>query len=327
MYERQNYQFKLNVQPHILKKYVKNMEELKNEIIPNMIFNSYSDLFSSPVMSEVDLILDIELDYKQILESTDYQTLLKVTDELVLEYKQITNTFRKGGGIHYSPEYLSKLEKAIDTRKQVVSKFNVLNQAKFNFTTSQAYEAIERIYDFSINAEIGKGLDHIRKVRKFILYIDFEQQKELESISVRYSFINEIFTIENVTKFEALDTSRKIEQQVNDSKSSIGSIKINPIYDSVVLYTKETTRTIEIITSFPNGNTDTELDILLKLSENTNSKEVRTTLVASDDIVNDDFVAGTNKMIEIPAKQGYLSDVRSNGNTIINIYDSKIKIG
>lgn len=153
------------------------------------------------------------------------------------------------------------MEEAIEIRKQVVSKFNVLNQAKFNFTTSQAYEELERVYDFNINSEIGKGLDHLRKVRKLILYLELEVQKEAENIKVRYSFNNEVLTIENVTKFEALDTSRKIERQINDSKDKIGNIKINPIYESISLNIKDSTRTIEIITTFPNGNTDDELEL------------------------------------------------------------------
>lgn len=246
MANKHNYQFKLNVQPHILKKYFENLDKLKNQDIPNMIFNSYNNLFSPPVMSEKELFFDIEQDYKQILESEDYQLLIKVTDELALEYKEITFIFKNGGGIHYNPEYLTKLEEAIEIRKQVVSKFNVLNQAKFNFTTSQAYEELERVYDFNINSEIGKGLDHLRKVRKLILYLELEVQKEAENIKVRYSFNNEVLTIENVTKFEALDTSRKIERQINDRKDKIGNIKINPIYESISLNIKDSTRTIEI---------------------------------------------------------------------------------
>lgn len=326
MANKHNYQFKLNVQPHILKKYFENLDKLKNQVIPNMIFNSYNNLFSDPVMSEKELFFDIEQDYKQILESEDYQLLIKVTDELALEYKEITFIFKNGGGIHYNPEYLTKLEEAIEIRKQVVSKINVLNQAKFNFTTSQAYEELERVYDFNINSEIGKGLDHLRKVRKLILYLELEVQKEAENIKVRYSFNNEVLTIENVTKFEALDTSRKIERQINDSKDKIGNIKINPIYESISLNIKDSTRTIEIITTFPNGNTDDELELLLQVSEETKAKEVRTTLVASDESENENFVIGAKKLIGLPAKRGYLSDIRSNGDTIINIYESRIRI-
>lgn len=81
MANKHNYQFKLNVQPHILKKYFENLDKLKNQVIPNMIFNSYNNLFSDPVMSEKELFFDIEQDYKQILESEDYQLLIKVTDD------------------------------------------------------------------------------------------------------------------------------------------------------------------------------------------------------------------------------------------------------
>lgn len=321
-----NYIFKLNVQPHILKQYYGNMKNLKNNIIPDAIFNSYSSIFYSPEMSDKNLILDIEQDYQTILESSDYQLLIRQTEELAIEYRNITDIFKKGGGIHYVPEYLAKLENAIDLRKEVVYKFKVLNQANFTVTTSQAYEEIEHIYDFSIDSEIGKGLDHLRRVRKIIIYLELELQKNRKNIRARYSFDNEVFTIENVTKYEAVDISKKIERQINDSKSSIGDVKINPIYGNVVLNIKETMATIEIITTYPNGNTDDELDILLQVSEETSSKEVRTVLVASDSIDNSDFFDGVNKVITIPGKRGYLSDIRNNGTTIINIYESTIEI-
>ena len=36
--------------------------------------------------------------------------------------------------------------------------------------------------------------------------------------------------------------------------------------------------------------------------------------------------SGVNKVITIPGKRGYLSDIRNNGTTIINIYESTIEI-
>lgn len=53
MLEKRNYIFKLNVQPHILKKYHNNIEKLKSQIIPNAIFNAYNDLFSNPVIGDL----------------------------------------------------------------------------------------------------------------------------------------------------------------------------------------------------------------------------------------------------------------------------------
>lgn len=53
---------------------------------------------------------------------------------------------------------------------------------------------------------------------------------------------------------------------------------------------------------------------------------MRTTLVASDESENENFVIGAKKLIGLPAKRGYLSDIRSNGDTIINIYESRIRI-
>lgn len=193
------------------------------------------------------------------------------------------------------------------------------------FTTSQAYEAIESTYDFSIHPQIGKGLDHLRRVQKIIMYVQAELQSNLENINVRYSFDSETIVINNVTKYKAIDISKKIERQINSSKNSIGGIKINPIYESVILDTTGTLRSIEIITTYPNGNTDNELDILLQISEEARAKEVRTTVIAADDFDNSKYIEGVGNLLTVPSHRGYLSDVRSNGKTIININNSIIK--
>ncbi|EID19892.1 hypothetical protein HMPREF1044_1834, partial [Streptococcus constellatus subsp. constellatus SK53] len=50
----ENYVFKLNVQPQVLKRFgIKGFETLKSEVIPNAIFNSYNDL-----LVQVDIQLD-----------------------------------------------------------------------------------------------------------------------------------------------------------------------------------------------------------------------------------------------------------------------------
>ncbi|AIX04264.1 hypothetical protein POF63_02780 [Streptococcus agalactiae] len=323
--EKYNYLFKLNVQPHILKKFHNKISELKLQVIPNAIYNAYNDLFSNPVIEKDKLSLVIFQDYREITDSEEYVKLIKNTEEIAIEYKKITIEYKKGNGIHYNPDFLEKLEKAMNDRKLLVSKFIVLSQANSRYTSSQAYEEIERLYDFNIDSEIGKGLDHLRRVMKIILYLEEQLQNGTEEIDVNYSFAEEIITINNVTIDEALASYKKIETKVNELKSDIGHIKINPIYENVVLNTTENMRTIEIITTYPNGNTDDELDILLELPRITGSKESRTTLISSDTTDNKDFLEKIYDISYMPSKKGYLSDIRSNGITIINFSSSTIK--
>ena len=184
--EKRNYIFKLNVQPHILKKYYNKIDELKSQIIPNTIFSAYNDLFSNPVMKKDEMSLVIFQDFKEIAESEEYRNLLKITEEITIEYKTITNEYKKGNGIHYNPDFLVKLENAIYDRKILLSKFIVLNQANSRYTSSQVYEEIERLYDFNIDSEVGKGLDHLRRVRKIMLYLEEQIQNGTTDIKVDY---------------------------------------------------------------------------------------------------------------------------------------------
>ena len=323
--EKRNFIFKLNVQPHILKKYYNKIDELKSQVIPNAIFNAYNDLFSNPIIEKDKMSLVIFQDYKEIAESEEYRNLIKITEEIAIEYKIITNEYKKGNGIHYNPDFLFKLENAIYDRKILLSKFIVLNQANSRYTSSQVYEEIERLYDFNIDSEVGKGLDHLRRVTRIILYLEEQIQNGTEDIKVDYSFGNEILTINNVTIYEALDSYKKIETQINDLKSDIGYIKINPVYENIVLNTTENMKSIEIITTYPNGNTDDELDILLKLPMITDAKESRTTFICPDTIDNKDFLQKIQKILIIPGIKGYIIDIKSNGTTIINFLNSIIK--
>lgn len=129
MEKRKNYIFKLNVQPHILHEYSENLFGLKNQIIPNVIYNTYNDLFHYAIMDTSQLTFSIQQDYNEIVESKEYNLLLQKSDELALEFKKITRVFRSGKGIHYDPGYLDRLESVIELRKDVCSKFIVLNQA------------------------------------------------------------------------------------------------------------------------------------------------------------------------------------------------------
>ncbi|HFR3771714.1 TPA: hypothetical protein ACHVGM_002202, partial [Streptococcus suis] len=201
----------------------------------------------------------------------------------------------------------------------------VLNQANSQYTSSQVYEEIERLYDFNIDSEVGKGLDHLRRVRKIILYLEEQILNGIEEIEVNYSFDNEMITVKNVTIDEALASYKKIENQINDTKSEIGSIKINPVYENVVLNTTESMKSIEIITTYPNSDTEDELDILLELPKITDSKESRATLICSDMTDNKEFLEKIQKILAIPSRKGYLVDIKSNGITIINFLKSIIK--
>mgnify|MGYP000861470252 FL=1 len=120
---KRNYLFKLNVQPHILKRYENRMHKLKNIIIPNLIFNSYNNLFNGPVVGKNSLKLTIVQDFNEIASSVDYQELLKITDEIAIEYKNITKEYRMGKGIYYDPQFLVKLDNAMNDRKALLSMF------------------------------------------------------------------------------------------------------------------------------------------------------------------------------------------------------------
>ena len=103
MEEKHDYLFKLNVQPHTLKKYSNGkISELKEKIIPNIIFNSYSDLFSNPSMSNDELVFNMIQDYEEIVNSNDYKELIKITDEIAKECVVDNKImFDKDGDSHY----------------------------------------------------------------------------------------------------------------------------------------------------------------------------------------------------------------------------------
>ena len=62
-------------------------------------------MFSNPIIEKDKMSLVIFQDYKEIAESEEYRDLIKITEEIAIEYKIITNEYKKGNGIHYNPDF------------------------------------------------------------------------------------------------------------------------------------------------------------------------------------------------------------------------------
>lgn len=320
----ENYVFKLNVQPQVLKRFgIKGFETLKSEVIPNAIFNSYNDL-----LVQVDIQLDglsfiITNDFSYISQSYEFNTLLEVTSEIASMYKEITIDYQKEKGIFYTPVFLDKLDEAIELRKQLISLYPILYQSSSHYLNTMIEKEIEKQYDFKIDNDVGKGIDHLRRVKKIELYINELLEKDEEDVSVYYDYDKEQLIIYNISIEDALEHSKRIEEKINSQKTEIGKIKINPIYETVVL-TKNDFSSIELVTTYPNGTND-ELDILEESASRTGAREVRTKLLAADGQPLEHF---TDKAIELArpaAQKGYLSDVKSNSKGVINYIKSKIR--
>ena len=322
--ENANYVFKLNVQPHILQQFGANgLGHLKTKVIPTVIFNSYNDLLT-PVEEEINqLSFTVTNDFSYITNNSEFKLLLDITSEIAYMYKQITIDYKNEKGIFYTPTFLEKLENAIDLRKQVLSSYPILEQSGPHYENSIIDVELEKQYKFKINNDVGKGIDHLRRVKKIELYLNDLLEKDEKNILVHYEYEQELLVIHDVNIEDAIEYSRRIEEKINSQKTDIGKISINPIYAELVL-TRDDLSSIEIITTYPNGTND-ELDLLLQAAQQTGAKEVRTKLVSSDGQPLELFTEQSRELAEYPGKKGYLVGVRASGKNIINFILSKIR--
>jgi len=67
-----------------------------------------------------------------------------------------------------------------------------------------------------------------------------------------------------------------------------------------------------------------EKNITTKNLENSN-EIIANGKITSDNIDNKDFIENIHKILTSPSRKGYLTDIRSNGTTIINFLHSVIK--
>lgn len=319
-----NFIFKLNVQPHILQKLdTKGFDSLKNESIPTAIFNTFNDLLS-PVEEQLgELQFKITNDFNYISKSEDYSQLIKITSEIAELYKQITIDYKNNKGIFYTPEFLEKLDQAIELRKIVLSRYSILVQSSNHYPNTLVDDEIERTYGFKIDSDVGKGLDHIRRVTKMRLYLLELEEKDAQDVLVNYHYDSEFLIIHNVNIDEAVEHCRMIEEKINSQKNEIGKIVINPVYTKLAL-TRDDLSSIEIITTYPNGTGD-EFDLLLKATEETGAKEARTKLVSSDGQPLEQFTAKAIDLAVPPSKKGDLRDIKYNGKSIIDFGKSIIR--
>lgn len=315
--------FKLNVQPHILKRY--SSQQLFESHIPSKFSSAFSDLFTQVEIRNQNLSFQIENDYKYIVESLEYQQLLADTDMFIEQYKQITFDYQNKEGIHFSDEFLTERDRLIESRKHLTNIFPVLNDANGKFDSKQINQVIEDEYQFTVDSEIGKGIDHIRRVQKIKLYLKELLNTEDEIIDVQYEYGSEIVSIDVDNQNVALDLSKAIEKALNNSKNEVGDVNINPIYENLVLNTTDNMKSIEIVVVYPNGNTDEEFE-LLSGAKKTQSRELRAEFVASDFEDNKQFLKNTKKLTDIPAEKGYLKAVKNNNKSIIDFEKTTIKM-
>lgn len=329
------YLFKLNVQPHVLEKYSgEKINTLKNELIPKKIAYSFAkDLFSqtdSDFEFQSDkMSFQIVKNYQEVLESEEYKQLLELTHELTLEYVRISRDYVDKNGIHYSQDYLEKHQEAIELRKKLLATYEELKPSQLEFSGSIIDDILEKEYQFDITSKVGTGIDHIRKVKRISLFLEKLDEDTVETVPIEYVYDTERLGIRARNQQEAISLHRIIERNINQSgKDDVGKVTINPIYRKIVLDIDEnSTRSIEIITTYPN-NPDDELKAFQSdFNEYFGTKETRITSVLSDTKQNRKVWKKLHLFIDKYAKVGYLRGVNKNGTSVINEDESLIKTG
>lgn len=329
-----DYLFKLNVQPHVLEKYSgSRIETLKNELLPHIIsFSIGNDIFSlteSNIQLEGDRMgFQIVRNYQDILESEEYERLIELTSELTKEYVRISREYSNKNGIHYSQEYLDKHQEAIELRKKLLEIFEELKQSQKEYSSSTIDRILEAEYDFVIMSKVGTGIDHIRKVKRISLFLEEYKNNPIEAVQVVYKFQSERLSIRARSQQEALTLHRIIERKINSSGElgEVGKVTINPIYEEIVLnIDQQNTRSIEIVTTYPNGTADELEDLMVDPNEFFKTKESRMTLMFSDDKNNRVTWRKIWNFLILKARQGYLRSVNKNGCYIIDEENSVLQ--
>lgn len=313
--KKRNYLFKMNVQPHILEKYSDNKEELLNFLIPQKFGDTFNNIFGSHMYTETKKSLHFEIskDYSEILNSELFKNLIYETDVLIKEYKHITQKFSIRQGINYKQDFIDLLEKLMEVRKNLISQFVVLSNANSRYTTQKINRVIEDRYSFTINSEVSKGIDHIRRTVKIQLYIEELLAQDSERVKISYNFDNERLSIFEENQNIAVDLSKEIEKRINGVPSTIGKININPIFDNLKLDTDKLTTTIEIQYVYPNGSTSKEEDILLGLVKSAKANEGGLKLKGSREVENEELINKSTNLANGLGQRGYLKDVKGSG--------------
>lgn len=319
------YYFKLNIQPHILEN-CRELYEIKNKVIPGVLSNLYDNLFYQ-VETEEDgkLVFSLENSYSQILKSMDYENLIRITNSIANMYGSIVDKFEHREGIQYSQEFLDTLDIAKQLRKEFVKKYGVIEQNLYTFSKPEIDDSLENNYKLSIKPEVGKGLDHLRRIERMKLYFEKMSKEDSETIKVSYLSEREFFIICESSTVNALYQSKLIEKSINESGSVLEEVTINPVFEKIVL-NKEKFSSIEIFTTYPNGSTKREYDILTNLLRITGGKESKTKIISSEKS-NGNFENNVEKIIHEPGTKGYLRDIKINGEPGIDYTQSELRVG
>ncbi|WP_419153933.1 hypothetical protein [Weissella viridescens] len=320
-----DFEFKLNVQPDVLKKYSKNKSELFNEVIPIQIHNSFSSVFNIPKETDDNLQFVIQDDFAEIKADRNFQYIEQQTSKLINEFRQIEQNYLQNLGINYSPDYLSRLDELKVMRKQLVEVFPVLNMAQKRYKTKDIDRELKNGFHLRLDTDVHIGLDHIRKFEKIKLYVEEFSERNSGPIEILYEKKSEIFKVRSESQLDAIDISIQIQQILNQGNNQLGDVSINPIYELLVLDNSKISRRVKVVVDYPNGNVREEAQILLDTAELTDAKTVSTEFQQSDNGNNNDFLNKIKSLLFDPSNRGYLKKVESGENEVIDTKNSVVK--
>lgn len=290
------YVFKLNIEPAImnLEKENDNWENFKVESIPN----SLKEIFFSVEEHGYIKIERTRIDYSELRSELD---VLQVdTLKLQNKYNEVMEHYLKNGEIHYGKEFLELNDICGENRRKLEAKYPILKQSHKKYSDNFIHEK----YNLNLNTSVGTGIVHFNKFYKNLYYFEEYIENETESKSEEiayYDKISEYIYIADDNESSAKDFSKYIESNINES-GKIGMVKINPIYEKIEV--TEPVKYIQYTVTYPNGNTPSEIDEILKKS-GANSKTVKFEANSSENWNPDPVISDINN----EGSKGYLEEI------------------
>lgn len=296
--------FKLNLQPNIINIYSKEeFEAVVSQDIPLHLVSIMDAVERNNGHIEIFLPkLDGDL-AKKIFEQ-----LKVLTEELAEEYSKILEGFENGTGINYSKSFLDKNEECGNLRRKLTKFFPMLKESFSKYEDDE----IDQIYNLHLDFHVGTGITHIRKFYKMDAYINEIGINEIFLTNTERMFYNknnERIIVESANQEAALRSIKRLEKYINskhDFYFDLGKVKINPIYENIVI--KGNVTEITYTTVYPNGNPSFDRDNILSKA---NAKAEKTTLFAPDG--QELNVEEVEKEVNKKSKYGYTSGVEAKG--------------
>ncbi|NLS37633.1 hypothetical protein GHU05_01630 [Fructobacillus tropaeoli] len=316
------YEFKINLEPAILKLYAGNgqnhdlgMHQIKQELLPSL----FKKVFPKTRGIKDHWLVINSNDSVNILDTEVYKEFKFASQTLIENYFSVVSEYISTQSIQYSSEFLNIVKpKAKESIDNLLNSFPEINLA---------FDTPNKKFSDDLNKDVGHGRMYIVNSRKIEEYLI--QNPKSVNLLAYYNLHNERILVEASDEEGAKAVALTLVKMLNSKseKMSLGAININPIFESYKI--EESYRKVHFHFVYPNGipyeESEDAFDRYYKHKQIEQINYAKLDIVVTASEKNNFSAEDIESVGKEDAKHGYLQGITNGTKKIMKAFITKYK--